>query len=224
VAALLNHFGGQVLGCAAIREPPVIVVEVVRPAKVSQLDNAVDIEKDILRLDVSVDNGRVERVKITTRGNAFPKILSGHLFAKPALLLEHGVNLPLGTVLQYEVKVVVVLVVVVQLENVVVVQLVHDLDLQLDLLHQIVLKDLLFIDNLDCINILRDFMSYFINFTKATDANVAVGKGFEVVFTTLSFLAAENGGGQEEHSVFDVVDLVDEFGRHLDGLYNCFFL
>lgn len=43
---------------------------------------------------------------------------------------------------------------VIQLQNVVVIQLIHNLDFQLNLLHQIVLKNLLLIDDLDGIHIL----------------------------------------------------------------------
>jgi len=115
-------------------------------------------------------------VKILHGSDALTKILSCDFFTKSTLLLQHRVDLPLCAILQDEVKVIIVLVVVVQLQNVVVVQLVHDLHLQLYLLHQVVLKDLLFIDNLDGVHIFGNFMSDFINFSKAADSNVTIGK------------------------------------------------
>jgi len=67
-------------------------------------------------------------VKILNRCDTFSKILSSNLLAKSTFLFEHGVYLTLCTVLKDKVKIVVILVVIVQLENMTVIKLVHNFD------------------------------------------------------------------------------------------------
>lgn len=93
-------------------------------------------------------------MQILNGSNAFTEILRGNFLTKAAFLFEERIYLALGTILQYKVKVVVVLVMIIELKNMVVIQLVHYFNFQLNLLDEIVLKDLLFIDDLDRIHIL----------------------------------------------------------------------
>ena len=125
----LNYLRGQVLWRATIGKSAIIVVEVVGPAEISQLDDAIHVEQDVLGLDVSVNDGWVERVKILHRCDALTKVLRGNFLAKAPLFFKQGVDLALRTVLQNQVKVVIILIMIVQLKNMIMIQLVHDFDL-----------------------------------------------------------------------------------------------
>ena len=59
-----------------------------------------------------------------------------------------------------------------QLNHVLVVQLVHDLNLKLDLLNQVVLNDLSLVDDLDSVDIFRLLVAHFIHLSEATYADV----------------------------------------------------
>ena len=115
-------------------------------------------------------------MKVLHGCNALSQILGSKFLAKTTLLLKQRIDLTLGTVLQNKVKIIIVFIVIIQLQDMVVIQLVHYFDLKLYLLHKVVLKDLLFIDYLDSVNILRDFVSNFIHFTETSNSNVAIGK------------------------------------------------
>ena len=72
MAALLDHFRSEILRRSTIGEPTIVIIEVVGPSEICQLDNSVDIKQDIFGLDVSVYDGRVQRVKILHSSDAFP--------------------------------------------------------------------------------------------------------------------------------------------------------
>lgn len=97
---LLNHLGSQVLRRSTIRKPAIIVIEVVGPSEIGQLYDSVHVEQDVFGLDVPVDDGWVQRVKILHRGNALAQVLRGNFLAEAALFFEQGVDLALSTVLQ----------------------------------------------------------------------------------------------------------------------------
>ena len=63
---------------------------------------------------------------------------------------------------------------IVEFQNVVVIQLVHDLYLKLNLLHQVMLQNLLLVDNFDSKHVFAHFMSYLVNFSKPTDTNIGI--------------------------------------------------
>ena len=78
---------------------------------------------------------------------------------------------------------------VVQLDDVLIVQLVHDLDLKLDLLDQVMLNNFGLVDNFDGVDVLGVLMAHFVYFTKAANTDVRVCKRLEVVFATLTLLS-----------------------------------
>ena len=80
-------------------------------------------------------NGWIKRVKILDRTDALPQVLSCHFLIKSALLLEQTVYLSFGTELKNKVKVFIVFIVVMKLQNMVMVQLVHYFNLKFNLLH-----------------------------------------------------------------------------------------
>ena len=163
-------------------------------------------------------------MKIRTSGNAFPKILSCNLFTKSALFLKHRVDLSLGTILQYQVKIIVILVVVVQLKDMVMVQLVHDLDLQLDLLNQVVLKNLFLVDDLDGEDVLGYLMSYFVDLAEATDSDVGVGEGLKVILPAFSLFTPDHRWRKKQYPILNVIHFVLQLWWDLYWLYNDLFL
>lgn len=82
---------------------------------------------------------------------------------------------------------------VVKFDDIRVVKLVHNFNLELDLLHKVVLNDFLFADNLDCIRVLAHFVAHFIHFAKSTYTDVAVCETFKVVSAALTLLSRLNG-------------------------------
>ena len=64
---------------------------------------------------------------------------------------------------------------VVELDNVFIVQLVHDFDLKFDLLNEIVLYDLGFVYDFDSINVLGLLVTHFVNLTESADTDVRIG-------------------------------------------------
>ena len=98
--------------------------------------------------------------------------LSRDSFREPTFSFEAGVDLALRRELQNQVEGVVIFVVIEQLDNVLIVELVHDLDFELNLLNKVVLNDLCLVYNFDSINVLRLLMAHFINFTKPTNSYV----------------------------------------------------
>ena len=88
-------------------------------------------------------------MEIQTSTDHLSQVLSSQSLVQLDLSLEHGIELSLRTVLQNEIEVFVILIMVVQLHNVFVIQIVHNLHLQLNLLHQVVLNDLRLVDHLD---------------------------------------------------------------------------
>ena len=129
MTALLYHFWSQVLGRSTICQPSIIIVEVIGPTKICQLDDAVHVEQNVLGLDVPMNDRWIERVKVLHRCDALTQVLRGNFLAKASLFFEQGIDLALRTILQYKVKVVIILIMIVQLQNVIVIQFVHDFDL-----------------------------------------------------------------------------------------------
>ena len=61
MAFLLDHFGGEVLGSAAVGLAFLgFVLEEVGPAEVSEFDSAVLVEEDVFGFDVAVDDWGIE--------------------------------------------------------------------------------------------------------------------------------------------------------------------
>lgn len=176
VTSLLDHLGCEVLGRPAVSLSLLIVIaELIRPAEVSQLDRTVAIKQDVLRLDVSMNDRRVETMQVLASRDHFSQILGGNTLTESAFPLDQSIDLALGRVLQNQIEAIVVLVVVVELDNVGVVQLVHYLNFELDLLDEVVLDDLSFVDHFDRIDILAHLVPHFVDFAEATNTDIAIG-------------------------------------------------
>ena len=65
---------------------------------------------------------------------------------------------------------------IVKLYDVLVVELVHDFYLKLDLLDQVVLDNLRFVNDLDSIDVLGNFVADFVHFSEATDTDVGISE------------------------------------------------
>ena len=98
------------------------------------------------------------------------------MLCKSTFSLKHGVYLSFRSKFENEVKGVIIFVVVVELDNVFVVQLVHNFDLKFDLFHEIVLYNLGFVYDFDSINVLGLLVAYFVNLTKSTNSDIRIGK------------------------------------------------
>jgi len=140
--------------------------------------------------------------------NTLSKILCRYLFIKAALLFQHWINLAFATELQNQIEIVIVFIMIVEPQNVVMVQFVHYFDFQLDLLNEIVFQDLLFINDFNCKYILGHLMPNFIDFSKSTNTNVWISKGFKIVFAAFSFLTSGDRRRQKQNSIFNVVDFI----------------
>ena len=85
MTSLFDHFWGEVLGCSTVGLPLLVIVsELIRPAEISQFDRPVAIKKNVLWLDVPVDDGRVETVQVLASTDHFSHVLSGNTLTKPA--------------------------------------------------------------------------------------------------------------------------------------------
>jgi hypothetical protein len=63
------------------------------------------------------------------------QVLGAKPFIQSSLPFKHRIQLPLGTILQNQIKVVIVLIMIIQLDDMIMIQVVHDLDFELDLLN-----------------------------------------------------------------------------------------
>ena len=115
--------------------------------------------------------------------------MSSDALGEAALPLQPRVDLAFWGELKDQIERVVVFVMIVQLHDVLVVQLVHDFNFKLDLFDQVMFDDLRLIDHLDGVNIFGTLMSHLVHFSETTDANIGVGKGFEVILPTLALIA-----------------------------------
>ena len=89
MTSLFDHLWGEVLGRSTVGLPLLIIVsELIRPAKISQLDRPVAIKKNVLRLDVPVDDGRVQTVQVLASTDHFSQVLSGNTLTKPAFAFD----------------------------------------------------------------------------------------------------------------------------------------
>ena len=59
-----------------------------------------------------------------------------------------------------------------EFDYILVIQFIHDLDFEFDLLDKVVLYDLSLVDDLDSVDVLTRLMSDFVNLSEASDANV----------------------------------------------------
>lgn len=112
---------------------------------------------------------------------------------------------------------------IVQLQNVVVVEFVHDFYFKFDLLDQIMLQYLFLVYDFNCKHIFADFVTHFVHFAKTTYANIRVSQWLEIVLPALSFFAINDRGRQEQDPVLDSVDLVRKMLRNLNRNYWCLF-
>ena len=154
VTRLGDHLWCKIFRSSTIGHTLRTLVEEVRPSKISDLHCPFGVEQDVLRLDISVDDRRVHGVKIFNGSNDFPKILGCHALRESTLPLKHCVYLAFRSELKDKVKRVIVLIVVIKLDNVLVVELVHDFDFELNLFYKVMLYDLGLVDDLNCVNIL----------------------------------------------------------------------
>lgn len=77
---------------------------------------------------------------------------------------------------------------VVKFDNIWMVQFVHDLNFKLYLLDQIMFNNFCFADNFDGVNVLRNFVSDFVNLAESAYSNIAICQGLKVISTTLLLL------------------------------------
>ncbi len=102
----------------------------------------------------------------------FSDELGGNSFIESALALQSRVNLTFRGKFKDQVERIVIFVMIVKFDNIPILQLVHDFDLQFDLLNQVMLYDLGFVDDFDGIDVFRDFVAHFVNFAKAANADI----------------------------------------------------
>jgi len=74
-------------------------------------------------------------VKILASRYNFPQVLGTHALTKSTFLLQQRIDLALRCVFQYQIEAFIIFVVVIEFHYVGVVQLVHNFNLKLDLLH-----------------------------------------------------------------------------------------
>ena len=106
---------------------------------------------------------------VNSRDN-FSHVLGSLSLIHTSFSLKKRVELSLGRKLKNEVKVVLILKVIVKLDNIRMVELIHDLDFQLDLLCQLIVDDLLLVDHLDGIDVLGLLVPYFIHFSEPSNS------------------------------------------------------
>ena len=107
-----------------------------------------------------------------------------------------------------------------EFDYILVIQFIHDLDFKLDLIDKVVLYDLGLVDHLDRIDVLTCLMTNFVNLSEATDADIGIGQGLEIILPALSFLPICHARRQEKNPTLDVIDFAAELGWHL----NCCWL
>jgi hypothetical protein len=113
MSTLLDHLRSQIFRSSAVGEPPSIFVEEVTPPEIGQLNRIVGVQKNVFRLDISMDNWRIVVMQVLDRRDDLSKVLGCLLLIEPAFSLEHGVELPSGAVLEDKVEIVFIFIVVV---------------------------------------------------------------------------------------------------------------
>ena len=68
----------------------------------------------------------------------------------------------------------------------------------------------------DRIDVFTSFVSYFVYFSEATDADIRVSKRLKVVLAALALLAVRHAGRKEEDSALDIIDFATQLGWHLN--------
>ena len=104
MTALSDHFRCQVLGRTAIGHSLAVFVEKVGPAEVCELHSILGVQQDILRLDVSMNNGRLLRVQILAGFDDLADELGRYSLIEPTFTLKAGVDLALRRELQDQVE------------------------------------------------------------------------------------------------------------------------
>ena len=95
---------------------------------------------------------------------------------------------------------------------------VHNLDLQFDLLHKVVFHNFLFVNDFDGEDIFTNLVSYFVDFTKTSHTDITVREGLKIVFPALPFFVSENRWRKEQYPVLDIVYFIFEMWRDFDRL------
>ena len=153
MSALLDHFWRQVFGCSTICQAASITVEEVRPTEISKFYRVVGVQQNVLWLYISMNDGRIHGMQVLASRYDLSQVLCSLLLIQTAFLLKYGIELPLRAVLKNQIEVVVIFIVIVELHDILMIQIVHDLDFELDLLHQVMLNNLDLVDNLDGENV-----------------------------------------------------------------------
>jgi len=83
----------------------------------------------------------------------FSEELSSLFLIQTAFFLKNRIELSSCTVLKNEVKVVIILIVIMKLNDVLMIEIVHDFNLKFDLLNQIMLYNLNLVDDFDGKNV-----------------------------------------------------------------------
>lgn len=214
MAPLLDHLRGQVLRRPAVRVAVLVVHVVIGPSEICKFDAAVICDQDVLRLDVPVNNVVLLGVQALDSAYDLPNVLAGLLLFDLAFFPQQLIQLAARTELEHQVDVRVVLVVVVYLEYVGMVQLVLDLDLQADLMHEIFVKYFLLRDDLDSIYIFSLFVADLVNLAESPDAHVLAEQRLEVVTMLLPVVSVDDRGRQVEDAILHGVDSAGEVLRH----------
>lgn len=101
---------------------------------------------------------------------------------------------------------------------------VHDLDLQFNLLNEVVFHDLFLVNDFDGEDIFTNLVSYFVDFTKTSYTDITVRKRLKIVFSALSFFIPENRWRKEQYPVFDIIYFILQMWRNIDRLDDGLFL
>ena len=88
VSRLLDHLWSEVLWRTAVCETPIVVIEVIGPAKIGKFNDAIRVEQYVLWLDISMNNWWIKRMKILNSCNTLSEVLRCDLLAKSAFLFE----------------------------------------------------------------------------------------------------------------------------------------
>lgn len=98
--------------------------------------------------------------------------LCGNTLGKTTLALQTRVDLAFRGKFKDQVERIVVLIVIEKLDDVFVVQLVHNLDLKFDLLDKVMLNNFSLVDDFDSVDVLTSLMSHLVHFAEAANSNV----------------------------------------------------
>ena len=83
---------------------------------------------------------------------------------------------------------------------------VHNSELKLYLLSKIILENFRFIYNFNSVDISREFVTDFINLTKASNSYIRVRERLKILFFALSLFSWCYTWWEEKDSIFDWID------------------